>query len=40
MSNVLFYKGSYIQVGDVVQVEDVQGGAYYAQIRGNSIFSI
>ncbi|KAK6620384.1 hypothetical protein RUM43_014201 [Polyplax serrata] len=33
-SNYIFYKGSYMQVGDVVQVEDINGGIFYAQIRG------
>lgn len=35
-SSFLFYKGSYVQLGDVVEVEDIDGGTYYAQIRGNS----
>lgn len=33
-SEYLFYKGSYYQVGDIVSVIDVNGGTYYAQIRG------
>ncbi|XP_063977835.1 GATA zinc finger domain-containing protein 1 [Diachasmimorpha longicaudata] len=33
-SNFLFYKGSYFQVGDIVSMEDMDGGIYYAQIRG------
>lgn len=39
--NVIFHKGSYIHVGDVVQVEDINDGVYYAQIRGTkkNIFS-
>lgn len=30
----VFYKGSYFQVGDIVSMRDVDGGVYYAQIRG------
>lgn len=33
-SNFVFYKGSYFQVGDIVSMEDTDGGIYYAQIRG------
>lgn len=33
-SNYVFYKGSYFQVGDIVSMQDVDGGIYYAQIRG------
>ncbi|XP_049788719.1 GATA zinc finger domain-containing protein 1 [Schistocerca nitens] len=33
-SNYVFYKGSYFQVGDIVSVQDIDGGLYYAQIRG------
>ncbi|XP_050511236.1 GATA zinc finger domain-containing protein 1 [Diabrotica virgifera virgifera] len=33
-SEYVFYKGSYIQVGDIVSVKDVEGDVYYAQIRG------
>ncbi|KYN36290.1 GATA zinc finger domain-containing protein 1 [Trachymyrmex septentrionalis] len=33
-SNFVFYKGTYFQVGDVVSLQDVDGGIYYAQIRG------
>lgn len=33
-SNFVFYKGTYFQVGDVVSMQDVDGGVYYAQIRG------
>ncbi|XP_037777984.1 GATA zinc finger domain-containing protein 1-like [Penaeus monodon] len=33
-SEYLFYKGLYYQVGDIVSVIDVDGGTYYAQIRG------
>ncbi|KAK4301416.1 hypothetical protein Pmani_026450 [Petrolisthes manimaculis] len=33
-SEYLFYKGLYYQVGDIVSVVDVDGGTYYAQIRG------
>lgn len=33
-SNFVFHKGSYIQVGDIVSLQDIDGGIYYAQIRG------
>ncbi|XP_058797934.1 GATA zinc finger domain-containing protein 1 isoform X2 [Phymastichus coffea] len=33
-SNFVFYKGSYFQVGDIVSMQDIDGGIYYAQIRG------
>ncbi|XP_067003762.2 GATA zinc finger domain-containing protein 1 [Anabrus simplex] len=33
-SDYVFYKGSYYQVGDIVSMRDVEGGLYYAQIRG------
>ncbi|XP_043288645.1 GATA zinc finger domain-containing protein 1 [Venturia canescens] len=33
-SNFVFYKGSYFQTGDIVSMEDTDGGIYYAQIRG------
>ncbi|KAK0163514.1 hypothetical protein PV327_007189 [Microctonus hyperodae] len=33
-SNFVFYKGTYFQIGDVVSMQDVEGGIYYAQIRG------
>lgn len=33
-SNFVFYKGTYFQVGDIVSMQDVDGGIYYAQIRG------
>ncbi|XP_023707345.1 GATA zinc finger domain-containing protein 1 [Cryptotermes secundus] len=33
-SDYVFYKGSYFQVGDIVSMRDVEGGLYYAQIRG------
>ncbi|GLH01533.1 hypothetical protein R5R35_006660 [Gryllus longicercus] len=33
-SDYVFYKGSYYQVGDIVSMRDVEGGIYYAQIRG------
>ncbi|XP_012259411.2 GATA zinc finger domain-containing protein 1 [Athalia rosae] len=33
-SDYVFYKGSYIQVGDIVSMQDIDGGLYYAQIRG------
>lgn len=33
-SNFVFYKGSYFQIGDIVSMEDTDGGIYYAQIRG------
>ncbi|CAL1685688.1 unnamed protein product [Lasius platythorax] len=33
-SNFVFYKGTYFQVGDIVSMQDIEGGIYYAQIRG------
>ncbi|KAJ1527194.1 hypothetical protein ONE63_008725 [Megalurothrips usitatus] len=33
-SNFVFHKGSYIQVGDIVSLQDVDGDIFYAQIRG------
>ena len=33
-SDFVFYKGSYFQVGDIVSMQDEDGGIYYAQIRG------
>ncbi|CAH0714853.1 unnamed protein product, partial [Brenthis ino] len=33
-SDYLFFKGNYMQVGDIVSMIDVNGGTYYAQIRG------
>ncbi|XP_068231572.1 GATA zinc finger domain-containing protein 1 [Palaemon carinicauda] len=33
-SDYLFYKNMYYQVGDIVSLIDVDGGTYYAQIRG------
>ncbi|XP_055389755.1 GATA zinc finger domain-containing protein 1 [Condylostylus longicornis] len=30
----VFYKGSYMQVGDIVSVMDAKDNVYYAQIRG------
>lgn len=33
-SDSIFYKGNYMQVGDIVSMLDVDGGTYYAQIRG------
>ncbi|CAH0550379.1 unnamed protein product [Brassicogethes aeneus] len=33
-SEYVFYKGSYIQIGDIVSMIDVEGGTYYAQIKG------
>ncbi|KAG6443428.1 GATA zinc finger domain-containing protein 1 [Manduca sexta] len=33
-SDSVFYKGTYMQVGDIVSMTDVEGGIYYAQIRG------
>lgn len=33
-SDYVFYKGSYFQIGDIVSMQDVDGGLYYAQIRG------
>ena len=31
---MVFYKGQYFTKGDVVSVTDVDGGIYYAQLRG------
>lgn len=33
-SSFVFYKGSYFQIGDIVSMQDIDGGIYYAQIRG------
>jgi hypothetical protein len=33
-TNYVFYKGSYFQIGDIVSMQDIDGGIYYAQIRG------
>ncbi|XP_013147459.1 PREDICTED: GATA zinc finger domain-containing protein 1-like [Papilio polytes] len=33
-SDSIFYKGSYMQVGDIVSMVHITGGIYYAQIRG------
>lgn len=33
-SNYVFYRGTYFQVGDIVSMQDIDGGIYYAQIRG------
>ncbi|CAG9135677.1 unnamed protein product [Plutella xylostella] len=33
-SDSVFYQGTYMQVGDIVSMIDVEGGTYYAQIRG------
>ncbi|XP_068624184.1 GATA zinc finger domain-containing protein 1 [Battus philenor] len=33
-SDSIFYKGSYMQVGDIVSMIDIEGGTCYAQIRG------
>ncbi|XP_032521964.2 GATA zinc finger domain-containing protein 1 [Danaus plexippus] len=33
-SESVFFKGTYIQVGDIVSMIDIDGGTYYAQIRG------
>nr|CAH7729603.1 unnamed protein product [Callosobruchus chinensis] len=33
-SDFIFYKGSYIQIGDIVSVKDEEGDTYYAQIKG------
>nr|CAI5840929.1 unnamed protein product [Callosobruchus analis] len=33
-SDYIFYKGSYIQIGDIVSVKDEEGDTYYAQIKG------
>lgn len=33
-SNFVFFKGVYLQVGDVVSVMDEMGSLYYAQLRG------
>ncbi|XP_030380998.1 uncharacterized protein LOC115628881 [Scaptodrosophila lebanonensis] len=30
----VFYKGSYMQIGDIVSIVDGEDGVYYAQIRG------
>lgn len=30
----IYYKGSYIKIGDIVSMKDEDGGTYYAQIRG------
>ena len=34
-SSYVFYKGSYIQVGDIVSMQDIDGGIYYAEIQGS-----
>lgn len=33
-SESIFYKGMYMQVGDIVSMTDMEGSTYYAQIRG------
>lgn len=33
-SNYVFFKGTYFQVGDIVSMQDIDGGIFYAQIRG------
>ncbi|XP_022081924.1 GATA zinc finger domain-containing protein 1-like [Acanthaster planci] len=33
-SNSVFHHGVYLQAGDIVSILDVEGGIYYAQIRG------
>ncbi|KAH0948997.1 hypothetical protein HN011_006909 [Eciton burchellii] len=33
-SNYVFYKGTYFQIGDIISMQDLDGGIYYAQIRG------
>ncbi|XP_026748553.1 GATA zinc finger domain-containing protein 1 [Galleria mellonella] len=33
-SDSVFYKGNYMQVGDIVSMIDLEGDIYYAQIRG------
>ncbi|CAB3226381.1 unnamed protein product [Arctia plantaginis] len=33
-SESIFYKGNYMQIGDIVSMTDIDGGTYYAQIRG------
>lgn len=33
-SDYLFCKGLYYQIGDIVSLIDIDGGTYYAQIRG------
>lgn len=33
-SDSIFYKGNYMQVGDIVSMTDIDGGTFYAQIRG------
>ncbi|CAG9854354.1 unnamed protein product [Phyllotreta striolata] len=32
-SDYVFYKGTYIQLGDIVSMRDAEGDTYYAQIR-------
>ena len=32
--NIFPIQGMYYQVGDIVSVIDIEGGTYYAQIRG------
>ncbi|KAJ8926079.1 hypothetical protein NQ315_009935 [Exocentrus adspersus] len=33
-SEYVFYKGTYMQVGDIVSMRDAEGDTYYAQIKG------
>eukprot|EP00057_Strongylocentrotus_purpuratus_P034717 XP_796303.1 PREDICTED: GATA zinc finger domain-containing protein 1-like [Strongylocentrotus purpuratus] len=33
-SGSVFHQGTYFQVGDIVSLLDVEGGIYYAQLRG------
>ncbi len=33
-SDYIFFKGMYYQLGDIVSMTDIEGGTYYAQIRG------
>lgn len=33
-TNYYYFQGLYYQIGDIVSLIDVDGGTYYAQIRG------
>jgi hypothetical protein len=33
-SNNIFFRGIYLQSGDIVALTDIEGGIYYAQLRG------
>lgn len=33
-SDNIFFRGQYYQIGDIVSMQDMDGGTYYAQIRG------